>query len=253
MNRLNNNMDIQILITAANSERGVGKSTLAIELCRFIDRHGWSAEEKAFVNTQEYIDAHMNEPPGTALLYDEIEGGADSRRANSHENVELSQAWAKLRARNIATVATLPTASMLDKRMLELADWHVIVQDRGVAQPFQIHVNDFNPHKLPQRKPLPGNERIQFKKLPEDDTDKKYLDDMKDEMLESEGPDYVRRGEHQKKIEKVEEETRRSVRNKALVALDRHSDLTRREMEELEFVDVNHSQVTEIINNNQPT
>ena len=245
--KLQNDNDIKIIIQGANSQTGIGKTTLAIQLCRFIDRNGWSAQEKAFLDTREYVEAHLNYPKGSCLLLDEIEAGADSRRAMSDENVELSQAWATLRARNIATVTTLPSISMLDKRMLELADIWILVKERGLAQPYEINVNDFAPHKAPQRKPFPGQEMIQFADLPDDDPDKAHLDKIKDEMLEGETQGYIKEEEAQKKIEEAREEARETVRDPLIRDVYHASELSYQDIADLPAIDLSRQRVGQII------
>lgn len=248
--KLRSDNDIKIIIVGKNSQTGIGKTTLAIQLCRFID-DAWKAEEKAFIDVHEYIQAHLNKPPGSALLLDEIEHGADRRRATSSENVELSQAWAKLRNRNIATVATLPSISMLDSRMLELADYWVLVKRRGFAQPYHIRVNDFT-GKV-QRKPLPGEEHIQFVDLPADDEDKQYLDKIKDEAVMADGDKYITNKKHQKELRKVEKETRKETRNELIAEMYRQFDVTYEQIGNLESVDLGRSQVYTIVDENKPT
>lgn len=245
--KLRNDNDIKIIIVGANSQTGIGKTTLAIQLCRFIDED-WNAERKAFIDVQEYLNAYLEYDKGSALLLDEIEHGADSRRAMSSENVELSQGWAKLRARNIATVATLPSISMLDKRMLELADYQVFVKRRGLAQPYKINVNDFKPQKLPQRKPLPGDEHIQFVQLSEDDSDKKYLDALKDQTIRDDGPAHVPKKKHRKKLKQREKQVRQDCRDEWFSVLYDYLDMTYGEIEELPNVDVSRQRVSQIVN-----
>lgn len=241
--KLSNDNDIKIIIQADNSQTGIGKTTLAIQLCRAIDPE-WSAKERSFLDVREYLNAHLNAPEGSALLLDEIEHGADSRRSMSQENVDLSQGWAKLRARNIATVATLPSISMLDNRMLELADYWVLVKSRGVAQPYKINVNNFN-HKI-QRKPLPGEEHIRFADLPEDDPDKKYLDQIKDDAVESAGIKSLRIDEHEKRVAEEIETAKREYRNEWIRELRAQTDLGPSEIAELDVVDVSASQVSRV-------
>lgn len=247
--KLNNDNDIKIIIQGANSQTGIGKTTLAIQLCRFIDSD-WNAEDKAFVNVRQYIQAHLDYPKGSALLLDEIEAGADNRRAMSEDNVELSQAWATLRARNIATVATLPSISMLDSRMLELADYWILVKERGIAQPYEINVNDFAPHKAPQRKPLPGEEHIQFQDLPDSDRDKKYLDRIKDEMLRDDAEGYVKEAEARQRVKKAKEETYTETRNKLMADFyNAFEDVSYQKISDLPSIDISHQRVGQLIRN----
>jgi len=225
--KLKNDNDIKIIIVGKNSQTGIGKTTLAIQLCRYIDPD-WTAEEKAFISPEEYLNAFLEKPKGSALLLDEIEHGADRRRANSHENVGLSQGWAKLRARNIATVATLPSISMLDSRMLELADYWVLVKARGLAQPYKIRVNDFNGRV--SRKPLPGDEHIRFQDIGDDDADKEYLDKIKDETVRSDNSGWIKEAEaareRKKAVEKAKEKQAKTTRNELIRDMYDNFDVT---------------------------
>lgn len=148
--RFMHNRDVKIIITSRGSTTGLGKTTLAIILGYYGDAYGWTAEEKGFVNVGRYISKYKSCKPYSALLIDEIEHGADSRRAMSQDNVDLSHAWATLRYRNILSIATLPSTSMLDNRMLELADIWINVVDKGKAISFYVWTNDFT-HEIRRR------------------------------------------------------------------------------------------------------
>ena len=246
--KLRTDNDIKIIIQGQNSQTGIGKTTLAIQLCRYIDPD-WDAEKKAFIDIHEYLNAHLDYPKGSALLLDEIEHGADSRRAMSSENVDLSQGWAKLRARNIATVATLPSISMLDKRMLELADYWVLVKKRGIAQPYRINVNDFRPSKLPSRKPLPGDEHIQFRDLASDDKDKAYLDELKDEAIRHSGSmKTVKESECKKRVEKAVKKAKRDYRNEVIKELYENTELSTTDISKFDWCDLNQQNVSRVKN-----
>jgi len=242
--KLRNDNDIKIIIQGANSQTGVGKTTLAIELCRFID-DDWNAEEKSFIEPQNYLNSYLDYPGGSALLLDEIGAGADSRRSTSKENVNLSHGWQMLRSRNIATIATLPSTSMLDKRMLELADYWVLVKKRGLAQPYKINVNDFN-GKI-ARKPLPGEEHIQFPDLPSRDSDKKYLDNIKDNKVKSGGIKSVPLPEHKQKVSKAKEEGEREKRDAVIRDMYESFDVSYKDIGALSSIDLRKARVGEIV------
>jgi len=248
--KLRNDNDVKFLVVGQNSQTGIGKTTFAIQLAKSLDltETGWTAKEKAFNNVRKYVVAHQNKPKQSCLLLDEIEAGADSRRAMSHENVQLSQAWATMRAKNIATVATLPSVSMLDNRMLEMADYWVLVKQRGLAQPYRVEVNDFN-GKV-RRVPIREGEHIRFNDLETGDEDKKYLDDIKDSLvmnLASTG-EKIDPEEHEKKVENEREKSRLKVRNKAVYDLYKSSELSLSDIGDLEWVDLSHQQVSNIVN-----
>ena len=243
--KLQSDNDIKIIIQGANSQTGVGKTTLAIELCRWIDHNEWNADEKAFIEPQTYLNSYLEYPEGSALLLDEIGAGADSRRATSTDNVELSQGWQMLRSRNIATIATLPSTNMLDNRMLELADYWILVKKRGIAQPYEIRVNDFN-GKI-ARKPLPGDEHISFPDLPDSDRDKKYLDNIKDNKVKTGGVKSIPYPEHQEKIENAEQDARQSKRNEIIRDLYQQTDMSYSAIGDLPSIDLTKQTVGQIV------
>jgi hypothetical protein len=252
VDNLNSDNDARVIIQGRNSQTGIGKTTLAIQMCRAFDQTSgpWDAKEKAFINIPNYLEAHLDYPKGSALLLDEIEHGADSRRSTSHENVNLSQGWATLRARNIVTIATLPSTSMLDKRMLELADYWVLVHSRGLAKPYKIAVNDFKPKRLPSRQELANGQMIQFDDLDNSDPDKKYLDEIKDQTVRGMGSDIRRISmeEHEKIIEKEREQAQMEFRNEAIRETYEKSELATTDLSNMEWVGVGQGQVSRILN-----
>lgn len=135
--------DLQIVIVGRNAERGLGKTTLAILLCKLLDRHRWDYN-KGTVNFEEYKHMYHNLPERSAILLDEMELMADSRRALSKENVQLSQVWSMFRYRQMFTIGTIPSSDQLDKRMKKLSTCRITVIERGLAYPYKYRVDDFS-------------------------------------------------------------------------------------------------------------
>lgn len=140
--RLDDDRDCKIIITARNSETGVGKTTLALILAKVHDRNGWS-HKKHFHDGHKYANYYLHSSLGDALVVDDFQFNADNRRSTSNINVQLSMYWTIMRTRNVVSIVTLPTTSILDKRFLELADIRINVVEKGVAYPYRIVVNDF--------------------------------------------------------------------------------------------------------------
>lgn len=240
----NRDLDAKIIITSHNSRPGLSKTTLAIKMARDFDRHGWSAEKKAFMDAHEYHNAYEDLESGSVMLFDEIEGEADSRRAMSNKNVELSQAWAQNRYRNMITICTLPSVSMLDNRMLEMSDYWINVIDRGLAHPYRVLVNDFTGEVIRQR--IDEDGVIRYGDLPDGDEDYAYLTQMKHERRTSVGKQYYDEDEHEKAVEKARKEARMEARNEWIKCLSEETDLSTYAISDLPVVDVSQQRVSQI-------
>ena len=245
-NAIKKDLDAKIIITSHNSKPGLSKTTLAIQMARAWDPHGWTADEKAFMDLYEYKDFYMNGKPGSVLVFDEIEGEADSRRAMSHKNVDLSQAWAQLRYRNMVSICTLPSVSMLDNRLLEMSDYWINVLDRGIAAPHKVSVNDYTGEVWRQQMGAEGNAIIRYGDLPDDDADYNLLKQMKDERNRTAENEWIRRSEADEEIEKAVEKARREVRNDFIRTIYDITDLTQQEISELDPVDISRHTVSDI-------
>lgn len=232
--RYRENRDAKIIITSKGSTTGLGKSTLAIPICYFADRHGWTAEEKGFVDVNDYVQKYKKVPEYSALLLDEIEQGADSRRAMAQQNVDLSHAWATLRYRNVVSVATLPSVSMLDKRLMELADIWINVVDKGKAIPHYLTINDYTGklERYPLKHPKTGHkEIITWPQLNNEDYE--VMQELKDKS--------VRVGEEHETydaddIDDAKEESKKEARDK-LIRMFYNS----------EYTDLSHKKMSKII------
>ena len=132
-----------VIIIARDAATGTGKTTLACQLARDWDTHGWTAD-RATLDPGTYADKYTDPstPKKSVLLLDEAEQAADNRRSMSGQNVKLSHLWATMRFREIYSIVTLPSASMLDKRLKELADVKIVVHNRGTAVAYKTKIDD---------------------------------------------------------------------------------------------------------------
>lgn len=178
-----NKRDCKIIITSRNSETGTGKTTLALILAKVHDRIGWNVN-KQFHSGFDYADYYDHAKKGEVLVVDDFQFSADSRRGTSNINVILSQYWAIMRTKNVLSIVTLPTSSMLDKRFLELADIRINIVELGKAYPYRIVVNDFS-HKVKQYRWKDRNnnaETIYFTSI-DDDNDFQKTIERKDKFV----------------------------------------------------------------------
>ncbi|MBW2632089.1 MAG: hypothetical protein JRC90_10120 [Deltaproteobacteria bacterium] len=132
-----------IIIADRSSETGKGKSTLALVLARRYDPN-FSVENVLF-DTNEFIK-HVSQKrrPGAWYVLDEIGVYLDTRRSMSRGNVSFTQLLQIFREEQMSLIATLPTTSVLDQRMKELADVVILTHDRGSATAYRIGTNPFS-------------------------------------------------------------------------------------------------------------
>lgn len=238
-------LDAKIIITSHNSRPGLGKTTLAIKMAREFDRREWDAHTKSFMDAAEYHQAYDDLPSGSALVFDEIEDEADNRRSMSKKNVRLSQAWAQNRYRNMITICTLPTVSMLDKRMLELSDYWINVMQRGVAHPYRIRVNDFTGKVYRQR--IDENGVIRYSDLPDGDEDYELLKAEKDRRRTVRQQHYTQ-DELDKEVKKATEKAQKACRDEWIKSIYEQTEMSIRDIASLDACDVKYRRVGAIIN-----
>lgn len=241
------NRDMKIIITARNAATGVGKTTLAIELCRFAHAADteWSAETDGHVNINDYTNRYLSCPKGTSLLADELEHGADKRRAMSGENVRLSHSWAQLRYRNVVTVATLPTTKMLDDRMLTLSDIWINVVKKGAAIPYYVYINDFTGRV--RVSPLKRNGRreiLSWEDL-DGDPDYKVMQEKKDTAVRGDDKEMLSADDVNKKINSAEKRAKREERTEIIERIDENYEFTQSEIGDI--VGLNQSTVSRLL------
>jgi len=124
------------VIITASAETGVRKTTLAVVLALLWDQHGWTADKAAVASAEEYTFKYDDLPPGSVLLLDEAEIAADNRRGTSKGNVEVSQAFAGKRYRQIFGMLTAPSKSWVDKRLgADAADYWIQAQETDRGRP----------------------------------------------------------------------------------------------------------------------
>lgn len=156
LNRIKNGRDLKLIITAKNSNTGVGKTTLAgwlaLSWTRWLAGVEWYCNPDnptngmATLNPGKYfkiIKKVGNEfPAGTVVIVDDAEE-LDARRSMQSLNVEFSQRWMLMRLKQAITIITLPSPSSIDSRLEELADYWINVERRGRALAHKIQVQDY--------------------------------------------------------------------------------------------------------------
>jgi len=144
--RMAQDRDLKIIITAEDSQTGVGKTTLAgwlaLSWTPSFAGTQWSADEYATLDPKEYFDIIGEAQPGVVVVVDDCEE-LDARRAMQNLNVEFSQRWMLRRLKQLIAVLTLPSPAAVDSRLEELCDIWINVTGRGVALVHDIMVGSY--------------------------------------------------------------------------------------------------------------
>lgn len=156
--RMRQGRDLKIIITAVDSQTGVGKTTLAgwlaLSWTHIFTGDDWfvdpekPTEGMGTLNPGEYfkiigqIGPGKQFPPGTVVIVDDAEE-LDARRSMQHLNVDFSQRWMLMRLKQAITIITLPSPAAIDSRLEELADIWINIEIRGRGLVHDIRVNSY--------------------------------------------------------------------------------------------------------------
>lgn len=148
--RIASGRDLKIIITAKDSQTGVGKTTaagwLALNWNLLFAGEPWQADKHGTLNPGEYFrivsKVGNGFPSGTTVIVDDAEE-LDARRSMQSLNVEFSQRWMLMRLKQAITIVTLPSPSAIDSRLEELADVWINIERRGRGLIHDIRVNSY--------------------------------------------------------------------------------------------------------------
>lgn len=222
LNRLVVGRDMHVIITAS-SETGVGKTTLAASLAILLDQQGWRAEKATVADAREYSRMYDEVEPGSVLILDEAEKAVDSRRGMTTESVDLTQAFAAKRYRQVFGMMTAPTKGWVDKRLgADAADYWIQAQQtdlgrvKGEAIVYRLKTNEHYEKDYTKR-----TEMIHWPKM-EWHTEFQRLDRIKRELLEgTEDSPYV----HKDDVEDIKKSVRRETKQETVQeVIERMSD-----------------------------
>jgi hypothetical protein len=236
--RRRQNRDLVILITSRNAERGIGKTTLAVVLAKWLNPD-WSAEELGCVTPEEFLSLYQTASESSIIVWDESER-LSSRRAQKDENLEISEAVAALRYRELFTFATLPSSQLIDKNMRRFASLKIHCISRGHAKVQVLGTDDSPPHKEFVR----NLETIRWNSLG-DDPELELLAQMKQESFD------FQEGEEESPTIQDIEEARENELKKIVRRLYDSTDMSQKEIADTldnEERSLSQSKVSRIVN-----
>jgi len=223
--RIKSGRDLKIIITAKDSQTGVGKTTLAGWLAlvwteHFTD-HSWWVDPDTYgegmgtLNPKEYFTILQQIPdtygPGSVVVVDDAEE-LDARRSMQSLNVEFSQRWMLMRLKQAITIITLPSPKAIDSRLEELADIWINIERRGRGLVHDIRVNSYGSRNVMTEQKhkvtfpdVSGHEELEklrrMKEMKMDEWDSKMEED------DTPDPDEVEKDVEQTHAQKLRENT----------------------------------------------
>ncbi len=240
--RVAQNRDLTVLV----SDRGSGKTTLALRLAAACDRAGGMTKDRATLSAHELTDAYTSEPPGASLVFDEAEAGASNRRAMSSINEALRQIIGMGRVEQKYLFLTAPGVHQVDSDIRAMCDVWIFVRKLGEAQMFRVRYNPFAQHELTDdwgtlkwTSDLPG--------VLEDTYN--YLTREKRRRLRGEGEDgegYVKASQVEQEREEARENAERQTRDELLRQMyENTEDMTQSDL--ADAVGLSRSRVADIV------
>lgn len=197
--------DLKIIITAEDSQTGVGKTTaagwLALNWTKMFAGQDWFVNPDEYgegmgtLNPKEYFriigKIPSEYPAGTVVIVDDAEE-LDARRSMQNLNVQFSQRWMLMRLKQAITIITLPSPSSIDSRLEELADVWINITRRGAGLIHDIRVQSYGSRKVMTKKTMDFtfpdvSDHPELEKLR--DMKESKMDDWDTEDKEEEKPD----------------------------------------------------------------
>ena len=249
--RVKNNQDIVVLVSDYENRRGTGKTVLSIKLCEWFDRtdEGFT-KSKASLTPQDLIAAYTRENKQSALLLDEAEAAVNARDAMTRVNKLFSKIMSMARVEEKYLVLNLPAANHIDKNILDLADYWILVRRKGKALVYKIKNNPFRGKSYPKRTTtlswddISGNHPV-YKSL--SSQKRKHLRDPS-----KTGSGYITLDEHQEELERQKRQALREQRDEYIRGLLRHPRIGRGDVTQTALADalgVSQSLISQVKSN----
>ncbi|WP_128478079.1 hypothetical protein [Halorussus pelagicus] len=219
--RASQNRDFTVIVSDWDNERGSGKTTLSIKLARAMDQSDKGlTPSKATLTPEEMINAYSAEPHQSALILDEAEAGMNSRDAMTTTNKVLSKMVSMARVAEKYVIFNMPASSHIDKNILDLADYWILVQRRGLARVYELNKNPFEGRTYPT-----PTQTMTWDALDGDNPVYQSLTSEKWDEIGS-GADgeskYISREDHQERVEAERKTAREETRDEIIANLLKH-------------------------------
>ncbi|MWG33106.1 hypothetical protein [Halomarina oriensis] len=148
--RVSNGQDLLILVSDYENDRGTGKTTLSCDLADRMDRsQAGLIPAKASIAPEELINAYTEQEQGSALILDEAEAGVGSRDAMTNVNKLMNKIVSMARVMEKYVIMNMPASNHIDKGILDLAHYWILVRRKGLCRVYDLRNNPFEQKKYP--------------------------------------------------------------------------------------------------------
>jgi hypothetical protein len=222
--RVRQNQDLLILVSDYQNDRGTGKTVLSIDLAERLDRSDEGlTPEKASISPEELINGYTGHPQGSALVLDEAEAGVGAREAMTRINRTLNEIVSMGRVEEKYAILNMPASNHIDKNIIDLAHYWILVQRKGLARVYRLKNNPFEQQKYPT--PV---QQLSWSDLPNGHDVYQSLTTEKRQRLNNGGGSderFIPQHEHRAIIEKEREAAEKQVRDDMIWRMIQHPEI----------------------------
>jgi len=146
VHRINSKMATNVVVTG---EAGVGKSYLAIDICRILEGVNKTGHERFKLSQvvftyKQFLDAVLKLRRGKVIVFDEPSYAMGKREWYRDLNKALVSTIESFRFKIHPLFIPIINKSLLDKTVRDhLIQYQVLVEDRGKAKVYRIHSGQF--------------------------------------------------------------------------------------------------------------
>lgn len=246
--RVKANQDLLILVSDYENDRGTGKTVLSIDLGETLDRtEDGLTEAKASIAPEQLINGYGQHAKGSSLILDEAEAGVGSREAMTRINRMLSEIVSMGRVQEKYVILNMPASNHIDKNILDLAHYWILVKRKGLARVYKLKNNPFEQKKWPT--PV---QKLEWSDIRGDHPVYQSLTTEKLARLDNpggesgDGKGYVHYQDHQEALQKARKEATKATRDRIITALLNHPEVHAPQRVIAEAADVSQSYVSNI-------
>lgn len=248
--RVRQNRDLVIILDDYDAGRGTGKTVASLQLGQGMDQtEEGITKAKASMEPEEIRNAYASQPKRSALILDEGEVGASNRQAMTKVNQALREILSMGRVEEKYVIINTPLKEFIDKDLQKLADVWISMTKKGEGL---VHFYDWQPYA--GKLLTPQKQWITFEDIPTDHELREvyhYLTrDKRSKIRGDDGEGFIPVSEHQEKLKKAKQETRKDTRDELIREIMRHPEIQETDVSQRmvgEAIDVSQTTISNIL------